>query len=820
MSNCLGSPRVIFKKQNSFAIAGRQLGLIKASLAISVALVLASCAKPPASAYDRQASNNAASASTPVGQNAAGESCTIQRSGNSADVYCGSWDQPSAHAQAGGPATAADLLALASTSAWRASLEGSYACNAPNPTTILNGVPAEVLSCTQRFGGWPHVALVSVIDGTAYYTDGVLPALPPMQRTLGVLSGRISASDASRAAVAASDQILARRLAAQAFSSGDIGHYDALMALGAKANQAEDFPSAIIAYRAALALQQKKIGTDNPGAVAPMLELALNLSDQAQYNEAESIFAAAAKLAPASSDPTAEAKLLHYQGLDALNRNNQDLALTLLRQAEQLYAALLPPELLQAQPAMQTNDALFSISTPPGAGELLSAQVTLDSPVTQTALLGVIETWRYEAIALDATGDKNASAAAMSTADRIATANNIAPPVLDARLDRTGASLAVAQGRDQQAVSGLAGAATNFAMAIPGSRPVAETALLQAAALRNAHEDKPALAACRSGINLLKNLQLGTSPALIAPCLDVFAEAADADAAQASALHGEMFEAAELAQGSVTAQEIAEAAARLSTSAADPKVANAIRAQQDAQASLVNLYQQRDALTRNAGASGTAASLAALDKKIAAANANLQQAGLAEQAAAPNFGQLVQQVVPAKAVLAALRPDEAFLGITATPEHSWIFFLRGNTVQVARSNMNDASMAKLVGAVRASIEPTQAGLPAFDMTDAATIYHATVGPFARDMKTVREMVIAPSGPLLALPFALLPTGRADANNLAATPWLVRQTTLAYVPAAANFVSLRKIAGSSAAHEAMVRVRQFSAGDTGTGAGDL
>jgi CHAT domain-containing protein len=789
---------VIFEKQSGSMMVGRQIGVVKTSLVILMALALASCAKPPQTAYDSQTGNNATAASLPVGQNAAGESCTIQRSGNNADVYCGSWEQPSAHAQTGGPATAADLLALASTSAWRASLEGGYACNAPSPTTILNGAPAEVLSCTQRFGGWPHVALVSVIDGIAYYADGVLPALPPMQRTLGVLSGKISAGDASQASVAASDQILAQRLAAQAFSSGDIGHYDALMALGAKANQAEDFPSAIIAYRAALALQQKKIGTDNPGAVAPMLELALNLSDQAQYNEAESIFAAAAKLAPASSDPTAEAKLLHYQGLDALNRNNPRQALPLLRQAERLYAALLPPELLQAQPMVQTNDALFSINTPAGAGELLSAQVTLDSPVTQTALLGVIETWRYQAIALDATGDRKASTAAMATADRIAAANNIAPPVLDARLDRTGASLAVAQGRNRQAVSSLAGAAANFAAAIPGSRPVAETALLQAAVLRAAHEEKPALAACRSGISLLKNLQLGTSPALIAPCLDVFAEAADANAAQAAALHGEMFEAAELAQGSVTAQEIAEAAARLSTSASDPKVASAIRAQQDAQASLVSLYQQRDALTRNAGASGAAASLASLDKKIAAANANLQQAGLAEQAAAPNFGQLVQQVVPAKAVLAALRPDEAFLGITATPEHSWIFFLRDNNVQVARSDMNDASMTKLVAAVRASIEPTQAGLPAFDMTDASTIYHATVGPFAGDMKTVRELVIAPSGPLLALPFALLPTGRANANDLAHTPWLVRQTTLAYVPAAANFVSLRKIAGSSAA----------------------
>ena len=780
-------------------MTGTRVSVVRTGLTILVALALASCAKPPNSAYDNpEGVTNAAAASLPVGLNTAGESCSIQRSGNSADVYCGSWDQPSAHVQNGAAAAAADLPGLATTSAWRGALDGSYACNASNATTILDGVPAEVLACTQRFGGWPHVALVSVINGTAYYADGVLPALPPMQRAIGVMSGRIAPSDAGQTPVAASDQILAQRLAAQAFSSGDIGHYEALMALGTKANQEENFPAAVIAYRAALALQQKKIGLDNPGTIAPMLELALNLSDQAQYPQAASMFAAVAKLVPESSDPTAPAKLLHYEGLDQLNQNHPAQALALLRQAESLYAALLPPELLQAQPVENTNEALSNISAQPGTGGLMAAQVTLNSPVTQSALLGVIETWRYQAIALNASGDKAGGAQAMATADQIAQANDIAPPMLSARLNRTNGALAVTLGQTGAAADYLQGAAVDFATAIPGSRPVAETALLQAAVLHDAKNDTAALASCRNGIGLLKTLQLGTSAALIGPCLDVFAAVAAADQADAQALHGEMFEAAELAQGSVTAQEIAAAAARLSTSSSDPKVANAIRLQQDAQASLVRLYQQRDELTHAPGANGAAAALAALDKNIAAANATLQQATLAEEAAAPNFGQLVQQVVPAKAVLALLRPDEAFLGITATPDHTWLFFLHDGSVQVARSAANDSSMAGLVAAVRASIEPTTAGLPAFDMADAATIYQATVGPFAADMTSVHELVVAPSGPLLALPFALLPTGAASATDLVDAPWLVRETTLAYVPAAANFVSLRKVAGTSAA----------------------
>ena len=767
---------------------------ISTALALLLALSLGGCAKPPASAYSGTQTVSVA-AGLPVGQNSAGESCTLQRAGQRGDIYCGSWDQPSAHAQTGDAATAGQLTALATSSPWRAGLDAAYACEAPQPARILNGVPAEILPCTQRFSGWPYVALVAEIDGTAYYADGVLPALPAMQRAIGVLSGTVSAQAAGQMTVADSDQLLTQRLAAHAFSSGDVGQYDALMDLGAKANQAEDFPTAVIAYRAALALQQKKLGADNPGTVVPMLSLALNLSDQGLYPEAQAQFAAAARLAPRASDPTAPAMLLYDEALDQLNQGHNRKALTLLDQSRQLYANLVPPELLQPRPDSSRGGALFAISAPTGADTLMASQVTLNSPVTQAALLGVIETWRYQAVALNELGDAQGSGQAIATARRIADDNGLQPPSLDARLDRTGAALAVANGKPQAAANDLASATAAFNAALPGTRPVAETALLRGAALDQAGDEQGALAACRGGVALLRTLRLGSTAALIGPCLDVYAAAAVAEPAHAQALRAEMFEAAELTQGSVTTQEIAEAAARLSSSAANPKVASAIRAQQDAQRRLEELYQQRD---QAAHVANNGAALTALDKQIATANATLQQAGLAEQAAAPNYGQLVQQVVPAAAVLKLLKPDEAFLGITTTPGDSWMFFLHDGRVAVARSAVNETGMAKLVQAVRASIEPGASGLPTFDMSDAAKIYAATLGPFAAQMHQVHSLVVAPSGALLALPFALLPTSPASVDNLAAAPWLIRETSLAYVPAAANFVSLRRAQGTSAA----------------------
>jgi hypothetical protein len=249
-------------------------------------------------------------------------------------------------------------MALATTSPWRAGIDANYACAAPTQGS-LGTSPALFLSCTQRLGGWPHFALVSVINGQAYEADGVLPALPPTERAVEILAGVLTPA---AAAAALPSDAMAQQLAATAFSSGDISHYQELMAFGNQANQEQDFSAAVIAYRAALALQQDKLGAGNPGAVEPLLELALNLSDEAQYPQAAGLFAQAAALTPISPDPTAPAKLLHYEALDQLNQGNDEAALDLLKKANTAYAALLPAEMLQPAPVTQTNAALFTLT--------------------------------------------------------------------------------------------------------------------------------------------------------------------------------------------------------------------------------------------------------------------------------------------------------------------------------------------------------------------------------------------------------------------------------------------------------------------------
>jgi CHAT domain-containing protein len=232
-------------------------------------------------------------------------------------------------------------------------------------------------------------------------------------------------------------------------------------------------------------------------------------------------------------------------------------------------------------------------------------------------------------------------------------------------------------------------------------------------------------------------------------------------------------------------------------------VGEAIRRRQDAGQALSGLLAERDTLAARErgelpGDLVPLPSAAELDKHISDARAELADADAALQAAAPNYGQLVQRVVPAEAVLKALGPHEAFLGITLTADGGWSFLLRSGEIRVARSLAGLAAAEALVKRLRASIEMDERGLPRFDVDAARQLYADTLGGFDVDLKDTSALIVAPSGPLLAVPFAVLLTGPADAANLAGAPWLVRRMAITHIPSAANFVALRAIAGGSRA----------------------
>jgi CHAT domain-containing protein len=772
-------------------------------LSLLAPLLLLACQTPPPDSYVKAAQSSAKStAQVAIGKNSVGEDCTQQAdAGQSADVFCGTWQQPSARVRSGGPGNAGQLAQLAAASPWRTGIDNRFRCESPVATTVLGGQPAELLQCTRLVGGWAHVAMVTLVNGTIWFADGVLPAAQVMERSIGVLAG-VSRADAVTSTSGA-DALLASRLAAKAFSSGDVGQFDTLMAAGTRANLADNPGAAESAFRAALALQQKALGKDNPNTSTAMMSLALQLSNEGRYADAESLFADAGKLVAGSADANAQARLLHYRGLDAMNQGQLEQALTLLTQADSAYAGDIPADALaaRARPTIKSSNS-FSRSGQIRLADLMPSQDLITDPKAQSALLGLIEVRRNRGVVLRIMGRPQDANAVLKSATDLARGNGLARPILNARLYRTSGVAAAAEGQDDLALSDLLLSTSAFDRSLPGSKPLADTYLLRARQLVKSDRSSSALPVCRSAVQSLAALKAGTTPVLMASCLDVYAAEAARQKDQNQVLLAEMFTAAQLAQGGITSQQIAQATARLSENSRDPKVAEAIRHRQDASATLSDLYRKRDELAdaqrQGASIAPTATRGADLDKLITDAQTTLADADAALQAASPNYGQLVQQVVTAADVFAALHPGEAFAAITLSEDDGWVFLLRNGTIAVSRIDSGLKQIAELVRRTRAGIELSSSGLPTFDVADAQKLYQLTLGGVASSLEGVKSLVVAPTGPLLSLPFEVLLTGPADATNLADAPWLVRRFTLAHVPAPSNFVSLRKIATGSRA----------------------
>jgi CHAT domain-containing protein len=746
---------------------------------------LASCARPPESAYV----DGKATAHVALGTNSVGEACTQSSSAGArdADILCGSWDQPAARVLRGDPASPAQLSALVTASPWRNGLDNRLQCPTGAEATVILGQPALLLHCTRLMGGWPQIAVATVIDGTAYYADGVEPSLPAMERSIGVLSGKLRGQAVTQHQI--NPALAAQRIAANAFSASDVGDYEQSMNTAASANRAGNYADAERAYNSVAQLQRRVLGPASPALARTLAGDAVQLSNLGRYNEAENLLNQAELLAtaPGQTDENALPVVLYSRALHLLNEQKPEQALSELKRSEAGFitnlhgAALIPP------PEEFTTTGKHG----------MAVRDLFTDPAQTAAIIGVVENRRSEAVALKFMNRLPESSVAAASATQIAAANDLDAPDMRARLLRTSAFVAEARGQHAAALTQLTSSATDFGVAFPNSLAYAKTRLLLARRQVDAGQSAAALASCHAAVEALRVAEQGTDPLLLLPCLQLLHDSVTP--ANAEAVHEDMFEVAELAQGSVTSQQIAEATARLSENARNPKVAALIKERADLKARLSDmLADQQEQLADSSEGGHAAKSDPALDAKITSMQKELADKNSALQAASPNFGSLVQKAVTAHEVMAALRPGEVFCSIMLAKESGWSFLVSGGQVLVAPVEGGADRMAKLVGRVRASLDTETMPPPPFDIAASQELYQALLGSFSEKMQAATAFTVAPTGPLLSLPFGLLLTGPTQPDALAAAPWLVQRVVVSHVPAPVNFVGLRKLAGTSRA----------------------
>jgi CHAT domain-containing protein len=745
---------------------------VRALLAAAALLGLAACTTPPPDAYVTRTAH--ATAGEPAGTDARNEACQVQPGRalpadrqvlRSREVYCGGWTQAAARViELSGSAAPADLDALAASGMWRSWLEQRITCGPPTRTTIAGGIEARLLACTRRAGGWPHVALVTAGPSGPVVADGVATSLPVIER---LATGRGTGAGGGGGRSAALELAVAR-LSADAFGATDVGRYEQLMMLGRDLNQTENFAAAEDAYRAALAVQERVLGRDNPNIATAMLHLAVNLSNQKRLAEAAVLLDRAAALAPRAADPVTPARVLHYRGLHALNSDDPGAAIALLLQAEEHYTAFVPR-------AAQT------------AREQEVSDLVAD-PVGQSAVLGLAEAKRNRAVALTRAGRAAEAPALVAESRLVLRRAGLEPNMMVGRAMRTEAGADIRLGRTAAAASLLERAAGRFGIAAPGERPEAVTLFLAGQQRLRTGRRTEALNAFRAGADILRARQIGLPVALIVSYLDALDQEASAGG-DPGALRAEMFGAAQLAQRSSTARYVQQASARLGVSEGNQAVQGAVRGLQDADRELRELFSERDA---------QAGQNTSLDDRIAAAQQRRAEAEGQVAAAAPGYRQLLLAAVDADSVNRALGRDEALLTMLFGPREGFVMVVRNGRVDARRVPVGEPAVEALVARVRRSSEIGAGGVPRFDADAAHQLHRLLVAPVAGALDGAATLVVAPDGPLLALPFGLLLAQPASADALGGAAWLIRRHAIVHVPSPQTLVTLRAAGTGSTA----------------------
>lgn len=738
-------------------------------------VVLASCAVPNPDSYVKGGHGAGA---LDLGSNAAHETCSLQRGATDSQIYCGSYLEPAGKVVT--PEQAADPAAFLAESGWRSVFDGRFVCGAPGQTTVFDS-PAATLSCTRRQGGWPHAVLAVRLGGTLYVADGVKPVESILPRAIGVIAGRLSAKPAAAANEAG---LATQREAAEAINmqgAGAIAEVERQIARGAMENRRGNYIASEAAYRAAVSIQERLVGADNPALALPVAREALQLSNQGRYAEAEQLFVRAERLAASHDqiDPVARPLVTYLRALDLLNRSQPQESLVLLDQAEGAFTAIVPPDAL-----VPRSQAIAGARSPIELMAQAAADTSLVADQSSSdALNGLIEVRRYRAIALSALGRKEEAEAALKGARDLYAGRD---PRLVARFFRTVGMSGTPSTNGGYAISQLGAAVNEFALAQPNSVPLAETELLQAARLGRQGDYGEALPVCRAASKILESLKTGESASLLTPCLH---------ALSLEVTHGgqpvlsEMFALSQLARSGITSQQIALAAARLAEGARDPKVATAIRQYDAASENLETLYRRRIDMASD---KNNTAAVAAIDDEIRKAQEAQHDAGQARQEAAPGFDALVQDSVSAREVQSLLQPAEAIAVIVMGRDEGWTLLLRRHSISAGRIDGGATKIDKLVKRFRTSMDLRPDNTPPpFDTDAAQQLYAAVLQPVADGLKGVTALTVAPSGSLLSVPFAALLTGPAPAGDLGQAPFLIRSVAISHVPSAASFVNLRQ-----------------------------
>lgn len=710
------------------------------------------------------------------------------------------------------------LPAAADQPIWDKALASRASCADPKSQAI-DGLPAITRrACRSTAGSAAYLAYDTKKAGAVYMAEGASQIADVLETGLKVVSGAAKPPPASAVQVSAASAEIAADFGgaqgglarAQAAAAADPGR---LRARAYVQNNEWRFDQAETDFKALLADTEARNAPPREQAEA-LLNLALNISNNGRFAEAEKVFGEADEQVAAAADAVLAGQALSYRALHLRNQGKFEDAVRLARQAltarenirrEQGIVAGGPKIMAAVSGEIAIGKELsHALNTRSAGGDVMGS-----TSVSIGDQLLVQDAQAYEVIgsSLSALGETAEARTALAQASRILSdteASGALSVWLRSRVEADLADLDMSAGQPAQAATRLTNAAGILRRRHAGS--AAEAGLLMALghAQVDARQDDAALASYRRAFAIFQSQRgsLGASADEAVPYFDLLLTKIVSDPAKADDYRARFFVAAESVVSNATAQTVSKLAARVASG--DGAITGLVRALEDTRREL------RAAEARVATLQGQEAYVGeartTIDGQLKALQVQSDTLEAQLLAANPRYSQLVSSESTLADLQKALRKDEVYLKIVLLGERGYGLLVSSQAAKPYAIPLTRNEAAAVVQAIRSPFEQEDS-LPAFDVTKSYAMFDKLMGPVKSDIAAARHLIYEPDGALISLPVATLVLQDPAPVIAAAGPgkepdyrkisWLGAQVDSSLVLSASSFMQSRAFAPSRA-----------------------
>jgi CHAT domain-containing protein len=700
----------------------------------------------------------------------------------------------------------------ADAGSWQNALAGRATCAEPKSQPLAGLTDANRRACRTAAGKAAYLAYDAKRGSGAYAADGVAQIADVLETGLRVVSGaarppkmaEVQTSAASAEIAADFGGATGGLARAQAAAAADPAR---LRTRGYVRNNEWRFDQAETDFQALVADAETRGAP--PGEMAEaLLNLALNVSDNGRYAEADKLFADADIQVRAAQDRLLAVQADTYRALHLRNAGRFAEAVAAGRRALQAQG--------RADAAVVTGTPKVSVAaggdvgigaelsralnTRPGGGDMATATVSTGDR------LAVQEAQALEVIgsSLSAQGDAAGGRAALARAAQMldaAEANGAVNAWLRARVEADLAQIDVDAGRFGPAADRLASAVQVMRRRHAGTAAEGGLLLELGSAQAAAGREDAALASFGRAFSLFQAQRgaLGASADQAAPYFDLLLKRIESDPSRADDYRNRFFNAAESVVSNATAQTVSKLAARVASG--DGAITGLVRALDDTRREL------RATEGRVAALQSENAYVGEDRTELSGQLLNLQQQADTLEAellsANPRYAQLVSSQASLADLQKALRVDEVYVKLLLLGPRSFGVLVSRTAMKPYAIPITRIEAGAAVQRLRRPFE-AEDNLPAFDVAGSYELYRKLLGPVEPEVLASKHLIYDPDGSLISLPVATLVS--ADPAPLMTAgkevdyrkvQWLGTRLDSSLVLSAASFMQSRSFSPSRA-----------------------